>query len=407
MPAPLQGLHHVTMVVADARRTVDFYTRVLGLRLVKLTVNFDLPDTYHLYFGDDEATPGTVLTAFEWPEPERLGAPRRGILGAGLAHHVALGVRDADVQRMWKRWLTQQGVRASGPYDRQAFRSLYFQDPDGIILELATLGPGYGAMEERPSAEALRRGHATQADDWPDPVPELTPAMRPVGLHHVTAVTRDMERTAAFYTELLGLSLVKAGVNFDDPDTPHYHFGDPAGRPGTVLTFFGCPDAGPGAIGPGVTHHVAFMVPDDEAQAAWREHLLAHGLEVTPVKDRKYFRSIYFRDPDGLRIEIATRGPGFAVDEAPEALGARLQLPAHPEPRRKAIAAGLRPLREAFGAPVFGRMSRSPQETNAGTDWPLRTDTWGWTPVRYGGDIPSWSRSGSAASGAPGRLRGR
>lgn len=151
--------------------------------------------------------------------------------------------------------------------------------------------------------------------------------MKLSGIHHITLICSDMERTVKFYTEVLGLKLVKRTVNFDDPSAKHFYFGDERGSPGSLVTFFEYPGGAPGRLGIGVTHHLAFIVEDEEEQRRWREGLVAHGVQVTPVIDRKYFKSIYFRDPDGVILEIATRGPGFAVDEDAQHLGEKMIVP--------------------------------------------------------------------------------
>lgn len=147
------------------------------------------------------------------------------------------------------------------------------------------------------------------------------------GIHHITAICRDMERTTEFYTDVLGMTLVKQTVNYDDPDTKHFYFGDERGRPGTILTFFEYSNAAAGSVGAGSTHHIAFMVEDEDEQDRFKTHLEEHGVHVSGPYDRTYFRSIYFRDPDGHILEIATHGPGFAVDEPEDELGTRMILP--------------------------------------------------------------------------------
>ncbi len=346
------GLHHVTLVCRNAARTVQFYTDVLGLRLVKKTVNFDDPFSYHLYFGDETGRPSTLVTFFEWPQ-----APQ-GRRGVGATHHIALSVATPEAQLRWKRRLQDHRVRVTGPYDRTYFRSIYFQDPDGIIIEIATRGPGF-AVDEPPDRlgeqvihprPELTRGHrdeaAIEATTWPEPVGAITPDMAIQGLHHVTAFCSDIKRTARFYTELLGVKLIKRTFNYDDPSGPHWYFGDAAGSPGTIMTYFGysAEEVGVGRIGAGLTHHVAFAVQDRDEQQAYRERLEAAGVQVTPIIDRLYFTSIYFRDPDGHILEIATLGPGMLVDEPAEALGQRLVLPPWLEPEREQIVAALRPL---------------------------------------------------------------
>jgi glyoxalase family protein len=349
-----QGFHHMTMVSGDARRTLAFYRGVLGLGLVKQTVNFDDPGSYHLYFGGDGGRPGTLLTFFEWA-----GAPR-GAWGIGGVHHLAFGVESDEALLKWKRRLNDLGVGTSGPYDRGYFTSLYFSDPDGQVLEIATAGPGY-AIDEAPDSlgrelmlppQRIVRGHRDEAAiaalTHPEPVPAITPDMALHGIHHISGITDDLGRAGEFYEAALGLSLVKKTTNRDDPDTLHYFWAAYDGlaiAPHSSWTLFGWPPSWKKTRGGvGQTHHVAFRAADDEQLRAWQDHLRSMDVEATEVLDRTYFRSIYFRAPDGLLLEIATDGPGFAVDEPAEALGTGLQLPAWLEPRRESIGAGLVPL---------------------------------------------------------------
>jgi glyoxalase family protein len=342
------------MVATDAPRTLAFYGDLLGFDLVKKTVNFDDPGAYHLYFGRDGGRPGTILTFFEWAHA------RRGHWGVGGVHHLALGVATPEAQLKWKRRLTDAGVAVSGPIDRGYFKSLYFADPDGQVLEIATSGPGY-AIDEPPSAlgrlllvppqERLPGGRDDEAiarATHPEPVPTVTPDMRLDGIHHITGITDDIERAGDFYEEALGLHIVKKTYNQDDAKTKHYFWARYDGAEvgsHSALTLFGWEGSRyisrPGA---GQTHHIAFRAESADEQAAWREHLLSIGVDVTTVRDRTYFESIYFHAPDGLLLEIATDGPGFAVDEPSESLGAALKLPEWLEPRRSAIERALVPL---------------------------------------------------------------
>ena len=349
-----EGFYHVTCVAADAQRTVDFYRDLLGLSLVKKTVNFDVTDTYHLYFGDPGGSPGTLLTFFEWPKATQ------GRFGGGGVHHIALSIRDEEVQLMWKRRLMDAGVKVSGPYDRGYFSSIYFTDPDGQVLEMATEGPGFSIDEP---ADALGQtlivpdqgrlpGHrdeaAIMARSWGEPVPEITDQMVIKGIHHVTGHSDDLGEAHDFYAGALGLSLVKMSLNQDDEKTRHYFWANYDGqtvKEASDMTLFGWPaHASKAREGTGQTHHVAFRARSDDEQVAWKVHLESLGLHVTDIKDRKYFKSIYFRTHDGLLIELATDGPGFAVDEDAESLGSSLCLPEWLESQRAEIEAGLRPL---------------------------------------------------------------
>lgn len=355
MPALVTaGFHHVTLVASDARRTLAFYRDVLGLRLVKRTVNFDDPGAYHLYFGDASGAPGTLVTCFEWPN-----APR-GRYGVGGVHHLAFSTPSRETLLMWKRRLNDLGVATSGPMPRGYFDALYFRDPDGQVLEISTAGPGYAIDEpidalgrevmgqQAHQLPGTRDERAIAAETHPAPVPTITPAMALTGLHHISGMTDDIGRASEFYEQALGLRLVKRTINQDDPDTPHWFWANYDGtrvRSGSSWTLFGWSPRHPAARGGvGQTHHVAFRAKDAEEQLAWREHLLTLGLDVSPVMDRTYFTSIYFRAPDGQLLELATDGPGFTVDEPLPTLGDRLQLPAWLEEHRPAITGALAPL---------------------------------------------------------------
>lgn len=347
------GLHHITLVASNAQKTVDFYTKILGLRLVKKTVNFDDPGSYHLYFGDETGSPGSAITFFEWP-----GAPK-GRPGIGGTHHFALAVADKNGLLMWKRWLTDHNVSVDGPFDRHYFTSIYFNDPDGTIVEIATLGPGWAADEDaatigteyrEPPAEMVVRNRDEErikAETWPEPVAEITREMAlSRGMHHITAIGRDIERTNAFFGDLLGMRRVKMTSNFDDPTSAHWYWGTGDGRPGTLITYFERDPAKTrlAQMGAGQTHHFALAVADEAAQLEWREKLVQAGLGVSPVMDRIYFKSIYTKDPDGHIVEIATAGPGFLVDEEVATLGTRLMLPPWLEKHREQIEGALAPV---------------------------------------------------------------
>lgn len=353
-PTITKGFHHITMVSRSAPRTLAFYGGVLGLPMVKQTVNFDDPGAYHLYFGEDGGRPGTILTFFEWPRA------RQGSWGVGGIHHLALGVESPEAQLRWKRRLSDLGVPVSGPYDRGYFQSIYFQDPDGQVLEIATRGPGYDidepmdALGQRlilPPSSRLPEGRDEmdiRGSTHPEPVPEIHSDMRLQGIHHITGITDEIQQAHEFYEAALGLRLVKKTLNQDDGKTEHWFWANYDGKeigPNSALTLFAWPGSDHRTRqGAGQTHHIAFRAPSREIQEEWREHLQEMGVDVSAVLDRTYFQSIYFRAPDGLLLEIATDGPGFGVDEPPEALGTSLQLPAWMEKDREEIQARLRPL---------------------------------------------------------------
>jgi glyoxalase family protein len=350
----IQGLHHITLVTTDAQRNVDFYSKVLGLRFVKKTVNFDDPGAYHLYYGDETGSPGSAVTFFEWK-----GVPK-GKPGIGGTHHFALGVKDYAGLLMWKRRLTGLGLKVSGPYDRHYFKSIYFNDPDGTILEIATMGPGW-TMDEAPDKigteyreppkemiVANRDEARIQAETWPAPIDAITPDMALMnGMHHITAIASDIHRTNDFYSGLLGMKLVKQTSNFDDPKSAHWYWGVGDGKPGTILTYFERdPKREPRVqMGAGQTHHFALSVPSEDEQLVWREKLIKAGYRVSPVMDRIYFKSIYTNDPDGHIVELATAGPGFLIDEDQAHLGEALKLPPWLERHRADIESTLVPVK--------------------------------------------------------------
>jgi glyoxalase family protein len=347
------GLHHITLVTKNAQQTVDFYTRILGLRLIKQTVNFDDPSAYHLYFGDEKGSPGSAITFFEWP----WATPGRP--GIGGTHHFALVVENRNGLLKWKRRLVDLGLTVTGPLDRYYFSSIYFRDPDGAIIEIATKGPGMAVDETtdalgtayRPPPEEMvirnRDEARIAAESWLKPVDAITPDMAlNQGMHHITAIGIDIEKTHAFFGELLGMRRVKMTSNFDDPTSAHWYWGVGDGKPGTLITYFERdPLREPRvSMGAGQTHHFALAVADEEIQLEMRDRLLSAGLQVTPVLDRVYFKSIYTRDPDGHIIELATLGPGFMVDEGITQLGSSLKLPSWLEPNRIEIERSLVPI---------------------------------------------------------------
>jgi len=348
------GLHHITLVSSDAQRTTNFYVGVLGLRMIKQTVNFDDPGSYHIYFGDDNGTPGSAITFFGWRN-----APK-GRDGIGGTHHFALAVADEVGLLKWKRRLNDLGIKVDGPYDRHYFKSIYFRDPDGVLVEIATAGPGWtvdeaadalGLVHQAPPAEMLRANRDTEAiarTTWADPVPTITDDMKlAFGMHHITAISSDIGRTHDFFGNVLGMRRVKMTDNFDMPDSARWYWGVGEGKPGTLITYFdwgNFPNARRAQMGAGLTHHFALAVKDEDEQAQWRVRLSEAGYRVSPIMNRMYFRSIYTNDPDGHIVELATMGPGFKWDEDDQGLGATLMLPPWLEQHRALIAQNLKPL---------------------------------------------------------------
>jgi glyoxalase family protein len=308
MSTPIVGLHHVTAIASDPQRNLDFYTEVLGLRFVKRTINFDDPGTYHFYFGNDLGAPGTILTFFPWPHAGK------GHIGAGEVMATAFSIPVGSFD-FWAERLKSKGVSFTKDL-RFKSRVITLSDPDGMVLELieheekqATNTPRYSGIEVT---------HAIQ------------------GFYGVTLLERSLELTAQVL-ELIGIvKIAKEGnlVRFALE-------GEALGRFIDVKVDM---DAPLGTMGAGSVHHIAFRNADDAAQAEWRQTLSQY-LSVTPVQDRTYFHSIYFREPGGVLFEMATDNPGFLIDEPIETLGEALRIPAWYEPKRKAIEARLTPLK--------------------------------------------------------------
>jgi glyoxalase family protein len=296
----LRGMHHITMITGDATQNVSFYADVLGLRLVKKTVNFDAPEAYHLYFGDEQGSPGSILTWFEF------AGTRRGRPGVGMIHTIQLGVASRESLDFWAQRLAARGY-ASQPGDR----SLSFDDYDGLHLELVIAGDGN---------PPLRAVH-----------PEVPAEHAILGVEGARAyVAGDLDADRDLLTTTLGFTDLGEGEYRLDGDERSFHWRyDRSSERGT-----------PGA---GTVHHIAWHSPDGD-HVSWQLHVAQAGMQVTPVIDRDYFNAIYFRQPQGILFEIATTSPGFAVDEDPDHLGEELRLPKQHEHLRPQLERLLNPL---------------------------------------------------------------
>ena len=304
------GLHHITSISSDPQKTLDFYTKILGLRLIKLTVNYDDPSTYHIYFGDDRGHPGTVLTFFPWP-----GQPR-GRKGAGQATNTSFSIPQESVPH-WQDRLKSQGVSMEAPRKSFGDTVLSFEDQDGQGLELVG------------STEVGGRTGWTQG-----PVPREH-AIK--GFRSVTLSEEILERTESVLVDTLGFRLLGEEEN-------RFRYETGKGAAGTIVDVVSRPKAQRGFVSVGTVHHVAFRASDDEHQKDLHQELIKAGLNVTPVIDRNYFHSIYFREHGGVLFEVATDQPGFAIDESPEQLGTRLALPPWLENSRTKIEKNLPPV---------------------------------------------------------------
>jgi glyoxalase family protein len=306
------GIHHVTAICSNPQKNIDFYTQLLGLRLVKLTVNFDDPTTYHLYYGDKIGHPGTILTFFPWPD-----APK-GYRGTGRAITTSFLIPPNSID-FWKDRLKNSDICFEGPTkrfddDEQIIRLF---DPDGLELELVA--------------------HSSAKENnerfWKDGPISYENGIR--GFYSVSLSEEGYERTAEILNEM-GYKMIKSeGNRFrfqieDSKSTPNI-----AGA--KILDVLCLPDTAHGRIGKGTVHHVAFRTPSDETQISIRKNIIKIGLNPTPVMDRTYFHSVYFREPGGVLFEIATDPPGFTIDQNVEDLGERLMLPQWLEPVRERL----------------------------------------------------------------------
>jgi len=304
------GLHHVTALADDAQKNVDFYTGILGLRMVKKTINFDAPDVYHLYYGNETGAPGTIMTFFPY------SGLVRGRHGKGQMTATSFSAPDTSLD-YWLKRLKKFNIKYAEPqtrFDNEMF--IYFEDVHGLGLELV-----FNKTDKRPgfSYGQIPLEHSVK------------------GFYGVELSEEGYERTAGLLLENMDHKLiVEKGSRF------RY---SASGLPGDFVDVVCTPETMRGLGGSGTIHHLAFATADDKTQLQAREKLLTKGFNVTPVLDRQYFRSIYFREPGGILFEIATMPPGFAVDETPAHLGEALKLPPWEEPSRTAIEKGLQPIK--------------------------------------------------------------
>lgn len=318
MALKVPGIHHVTSVVGDPQRNLDFYSGVLGLRPLKVTINFDVPNTYHFYFGDHVGTPGTLMTTFPWPHlaPGQIGAGQIGV----TSFLIPAGSAD-----FWGNRLRSADIKVSDSERRFDDKILTFNDPDGLVNTLVSRA-GTGA-----------------ADGWHDGPVSQDKAI--VGFAGVTLFSRRPDRTSSLLTELLGFQYVG-----EEDGVARFRTG--GGALGSTVDLRLEPPSEAGTEGPGTVHHVAWRTRNEAEQQEWSTLLKSAGLAVTPVRDRSYFKSIYFKEPGGILFEIATDPPGFAIDEPVDALATGIKLPAWYEARRGEFERGLRTVRLPSGVTV-------------------------------------------------------
>ncbi|MEJ7557864.1 MAG: ring-cleaving dioxygenase [Pedobacter sp.] len=301
------GLHHITAIAGDAKRNFDFYTRVLGLRFIKKTVNFDDPHTYHFYFGDETGSAGTILTFFPWGDEIQQGRK-----GSGMATEIGYSVPEGSID-FWMKRFEDNNVIYNKPSVKFGEKYLTFLDPDGLKLELTEV-----SNDSRKSWETA----------------EVNAAVATKGFHHITLTLKDKTATALILTSVFGYRLVQTEGN-------RYRYATDAAAEASLVDIVEIPSENRGFNANGTVHHVAFRVKDDAALMEFRDKIVKLGLSITPQIDRNYFHSLYFREPGGVLFEIATENPGFTVDEPLAELGLNLKLPAQYESQREEIEARL------------------------------------------------------------------
>jgi glyoxalase family protein len=304
MENKILGLHHITAIAGDAKRNFNFYSKILGLRFIKKTVNFDDPGTYHFYFGDETGSAGTILTFFPWGE-----GIQQGRKGSGMATEIGYSVPKGSLD-FWQKRFEQYNVIYNKPTEKFGEKYLTFLDPDGLKLEL--IESKTGDNRKVWETDEVKADVATK------------------GFHNITLTLNDIKPTAAILTEIFGYKLI-------DQDVNRYRYETDAVENAAIVDLVELADEKRGHVANGSVHHVAFRVQNDEILMHFREKIEAYGLSITPQIDRQYFHSLYFREPGGVLFEIATDNPGFIVDESLEELGQNLKLPAQYESQRASI----------------------------------------------------------------------
>jgi len=305
------GLHHITAIAGDAKRNFDFYSKIMGLRFIKKTVNFDDPGTYHFYFGDEIGSAGTILTFFPWGE-----GIQQGRKGSGMATEIGYSVPKGSLD-FWQKRFEQYNVIHNKPAEKFGEKYLTFLDPDGLKLEL---------IESK-----------TEDSRKPWETDDIKADVATRGFHTVTLTLNNIQPTAAILTEIFNYTLIEQDVN-------RYRYATTAVENAAIVDLVELPEEKRGHVANGSVHHVAFRVKNDAVLMHFREKIEAYGLSITPQIDRNYFHSLYFREPGGVLFELATENPGFMVDESLEELGKNLKLPVQYEPNRASIEAHLVPI---------------------------------------------------------------
>ena len=307
MEPRILGLHHITAITDSAQRNLDFYTKVLGLRFVKKTVNFDDPGTYHLYYGDESGSAGTILTFFPW---EGMGPGRRG---TGQATEIGYSVPAGSLD-FWRKRFEQHGITYNKASEKFGEQYLTVLDPDGMKLELV--------VSKTPDPRT------------PWTTAEIGADVATRGFHHITLTLASIKGTADVLTDIFGYQLIDQHVN-------RYRFATDTVQGAALVDLVEVPGEPRGHVAAGSVHHVAFRVKDDAAHLHFRNKIATKGFNVTPQIDRDYFHAIYFREPGGVLFEVATDNPGFTMDEPLAQLGTGLMLPKQHEPLRPRLEQSL------------------------------------------------------------------
>jgi glyoxalase family protein len=307
MENKILGLHHITAIAAHTQRNYDFYTKVLGLRLVKKTVNFDDPGTYHFYFGDEAGTPGTILTFFPWE------GVQKGRTGTGMATEIGYSVPKESLE-FWNNRFNELKVKYQSINERFGALYLQFEDPDGLLLNLIVS-----------NTDDSRKAWTTE---------EVKEDVATKGFHSIVLTVRNTEHTARILTDIFGYKLLTQEGN-------RYRFITDAVDTANVVDIVEEPNGERGINAGGTNHHVAFRVKDDNILMEFREKISRSGFRITEKIDRNYFYSLYFREHNGILFELATDNPGFSIDEPVTELGTHLMLPSQYEGSRKKIEEAL------------------------------------------------------------------
>lgn len=308
MDKKILGLHHITAIAGDAKRNFHFYSHILGIRFIKKTVNFDDPETYHFYYGNEEGAAGTILTFFPWGE----GIPQ-GRKGAGMATEIGYAVPNGSL-KFWQERFEKFNVIYNKPAEKFGEKYLTFLDPDGLKIEL---------IETK-----------TEDNRKPWETDEVKADVATRGFHNVTLTLNSITATAKILTEIFDYKFIGKEVN-------RHRYATDSVASAAIVDLVEIPLEKHGHVANGSIHHVAFRVKNDEILQYYRTKIEAYGLSITPQIDRNYFHSLYFREPGGVLFEIATENPGFTVDEPLAELGKNLKLPAQYEPDRLSIEAKL------------------------------------------------------------------